>query len=234
MTKQTPMLFNAAMVKAIMDGTKGETRRILKDQPDDEPAGGAELIDGQCFWLNGFDGSILRPVKGAKCLTPGTLVWVKETWRPREGHGAWDFYIRYDADKTEKHFADGDADVSDWTWPKAAKTGNVSSLFMPKFASRLTLLVTDYRIERLHQIDEDGARNEGFPAADGLDDNGNPARWSKEIPHPKGGLQAWECARDWYADLWDDINGIGSWDQNPWVEVIKFDTIHRNIVELME
>lgn len=232
MTKQTPMLFKAEMVQAIMDGTKGETRRILKEQrgtrwtprqmPNPEYVG----------WYTNV------PHKhGAETVhigkTPGTLVWVKETWRPREGHGAWDFYIRYDADETEKHFADGDADVSDWTWPKAAKTGNVSSLFMPKFASRLTLLVRDYRIERLHQIDEDGARNEGFPAADGVDDNGNPARWSKEIPHPKGGLQAWECARDWYADLWDDINGTGAWDQNPWVEVIKFDTIHRNVLELM-
>lgn len=105
------------------------------------------------------------------------------------------------------------------------------SLHMPKQFSRLTLRVTDYRIERLHAIDEKGAWAEGCTPADEPDDNGNPC--PAEVPHKSGkGLVGWDCALDWYADLWDDINGAGSWDADPWVTVTQFEVIKQNILEV--
>jgi len=182
-----PIHFKAGMLKAIIDGTKTETRRLVKPQPT-FPGGVAAIPVGRgthsCAIypseIGGAGGHFFK----ARCQ-PGDLFWVKERKRQR------------------------------------------------KDDSPITLRVTRYSIERLHDIDEAGAVAEGYPIAEGLDDNGNPATWSKEMPHESGiGFVAWECGLDWYVDLWNNIYGPDAWDKNPWVEVIKFDVIKRNILEV--
>jgi hypothetical protein len=78
---------------------------------------------------------------------------------------------------------------------------------MPRIASRILLEITDVRVERLHEISADDCRAEG-----------HPTDWSRS-PDIKVHNDA---ARDWYMDLWESINGHGSWDANPWVWAITF------------
>lgn len=94
---------------------------------------------------------------------------------------------------------------------------------MPRWASRITLEVTGVRVERLQDISEADAWAEGCTPGT-LDDNGDP--FPAEEPHPSGiGTRGWDSARDWYADLWEAINGEGSWDANPWVWVVEFERV---------
>ena len=83
-----------------------------------------------------------------------------------------------------------------------------SSIHMPRWASRLTLLVTDVRVQRLQEISRGDAMSEGctFPNMAKGDD-----------------------PRQWYAELWEQINGRGSWDANPWVVALTFAVQRRNI-----
>jgi hypothetical protein len=74
----------------------------------------------------------------------------------------------------------------------------VPSIHMPRWASRISLEIVNVRIERLQEITEEDARAEGCL----MDGDGLP----KEIPHPNGGLVGWDCAVDWYRDLWNEIN----------------------------
>lgn len=101
-----------------------------------------------------------------------------------------------------------------------------SPIHMPRLASRLTLIVTDVRVQRLHEISEADAWAEGCRPGT-LDDRGDP--FPAEEPHPKCGWVGWDCARDWYADLWDSIHGPDAWDSNPWVAAISFDVRQGNI-----
>jgi hypothetical protein len=238
---QIQMLFKPQMVQAMLDGSKTETRHPIKDQPVFDggvaacPVGrGPRSCVIYAHELNG----IQHHAFPARC-EPGDLVWVKEThFQP----GGWvktgeqtkggKYRVRFDRVKHAPVIYQEGSDQSSFERDGLTYFTR-PPLFMEKTDSRLTLRVTSYGIERLHAIDEAGAVAEGFPIAGGLDDNGNPAKWSREIPHESGvGMVAWDCALDWYADLWDSINGPDAWDANPWVEVIKFSVIKANIGEV--
>jgi hypothetical protein len=176
--REKPILFSAPMVRAILAGKKTQTRRIL-------PA-------------------VVSSFKYA----PGTRLWVKETWQPYEvttpkrGRAA---EVRYDADGTTwTHF-----DVpKNWRFPKAARRGNVTPLFMPRWASRIMLEITSVRVERLLEITEGDAIAEGVNY--------------EALPFYSHGLSGYE-ARIAFAELWDAINGKRApWSNNPWVWVVEF------------
>ena len=95
---------------------------------------------------------------------------------------------------------------------------------LPRWASRITLEVTDVRVERLQDITEADAIAEGCIAESVISGyDGSTIQEPAEIPDPSGiGTRGWDDAREWYADLWEDINGVGSWDANPWVWVVSF------------
>ncbi|MDF1801701.1 hypothetical protein [Thalassovita sp.] len=135
--------------------------------------------------------------------------------------------VDYAADGATHHL-ESDLDVGDWRFPKAAKTGNVSPLFMPRWASRLTLTVTDVRVQRLRDISEGDAIAEGCrPFFD--EDNPRPMRC------PNGGTMDMAPLKgplDDFQRLWNSINGPDAWDAAPWVAAYTF-TVHRcNIDEL--
>lgn len=227
MSRHIPMLFKAQMIRAMLDGRKTETRRIFKNAPPDATAFWREADADGFFWCSVADG-IIHPQHFGTQTSPGDLIWCKETWRPQRGHGNWDLLIRYNEDGSERHVEDGDADTGDWNWPKAADRGNVSPLFMPKWASRLTLRVIGYRIERLHDITEAGAQAEGIQRL-------KSGRGFYDVMAGSGAvhLDIWHrTARDAYAQLWDDINGEGAWDENPWVDVTSYEVIERNILDV--
>lgn len=197
-----PILFSAPMVRALLAGIKTQTRRTLSKQPSPF----SELLksaDGW-QWRDGTRGGSVD-VR----ISRGDRLWVKETWRPFTIELAvWDIEVAYAADGERRIIKDGEFGDKDWTMPKAAERGNVSPLFMPRWASRLTLIVTDVRVQRLQDISEADAIAEGVPA-DFL-----------EHIHGPGG----------YREIWDNINGAGAWEANPWVTTYTF-TVHRGNID---
>ena len=189
------MLFSAPMVRALLSGRKTQTRRVVKGEA--------------LRWLDdaGFTPGFTADPDNNLCPygKPGGRLWVKETWRPTASLQPWDLDVRYNADGAVRTIKDGEFGDRDWTMPKAAATGNVSPLFMPRWASRLTLEITDVRIEQLHACSEADAEAEGVE---------NPSL----VPI----LGAFWSSRDGYAKLWEHINGAGSWATNPWVWVVTF------------
>lgn len=140
-----PILFNTEMVRAIQDGRKTVTRRVVKPQPtgDGNPK---ELSTRPGYWNTWGDDNVYR-----QPYQPGDILWVRETW-----NGDWcDHYI-YKADG-------GSAKAAGY----AAEPKWRPSIHMPREAARLFLRVTDVRVELLQDIDDDGAKAEGANYQDG-------------------------------------------------------------------
>jgi hypothetical protein len=142
---------------------------------------------------------------------------VRETWqpiwagehRPRgESNEGW--AIGYPATDGVQEYHDDDIGLTTRCKP---------SIFMPRWASRITLAVTGVRVERLHDISEADARAEGIDECDGLLDDALICRAAKVVGAGR------EDARGWYAALWAEINGWDSLVSNPWVWVVKFNRV---------
>jgi hypothetical protein len=215
------------MVRAILEGRKTVTRRIVEPQP---PAGhllvGRTISstwvadEGKWVWSGGDNAVALIEPHRVRCPygQPGDRLWVKERWRPSvtHSHGAGecdcgDVNVEYRADGEVRFFRDGNIPF-EWTMPKAAARGDVTPLFMPRWASRITLEVTGVRVERLQDIHREDALAEGIADLSPADhiDFGIPG--IAVAQHPVRAFQL----------LWESINGVGSWDANPWVWAVEF------------
>lgn len=215
-----PILFSAPMVQALLAGRKTQTRRMLNPQPYSD-VGGFEKVFTQPPYFEARD-LVGNPhpsafPQGKHLVTPfpnvrfaiGDRLWVKETWRT---HKRWDGFKPSDITPAARiwHEADG-RDNCD----QHGKTR--VSIFMPRWASRLTLLVTDVRVERLQDCSQDDAIAEGIEAdTDGWRDYLMPS------------TQCCMVAQDSYATLWNSINGPGAWEANPWVVAVSFDVQRGN------
>lgn len=205
MSREIPILFSAPMVRAILSGAKTQTRRILKQQPDYRGSDGCESDPDGWGWENDMGDHV--PVRSARVRwAVGDRLWVRETWcavnDTAYGGEKWVDYRatpKFNAD----HPAGWENDPSD---PIALKWR--PSIFMPRWASRITLDVTGVRVERLQDITEADAVAEGC----GWLDTGNSADNDLLVGDPV----------PTYSRLWDHINGAGSWDANPWVVAIEF------------
>ena len=232
---QIPMLFAPDMVAALLNGSKTETRRIFKDAPSGAVSFWREG-DADGFWWCHLKSGANHPQHFGKRTQVGDLIWA------REAHYAYGYWrtIPDTFTKTGKPKREFVRDRScairfekpDWTrlgggeelephWYKRP------SLFMEKADSRLTLRVTSFSIERLHDIDEAGAIAEGVDldlqccgTTCGLDGSccGSPILATDPVES--------------YMNLWNSINGPDAWDANPWVTVTKFDVIHQNVAEV--
>lgn len=196
--KERGMIFNGEMVRAILDGRKTQTRRIMKNQPaGDYPDTPALIrsVDGGFQWYGHYgESSIFNCPFGAV----GDRIWVRETWA-EAGAGAPDLKL-YRANYPEHvptHYENvPPADEIRWT----------PSIHMPRCASRLALEITGVRVERLASISDDDAGKEGYPAN----------------PEPYGGdMDKWL----WFRQLWDSIYPDQSFKHNPWVWVIEFKVV---------
>jgi hypothetical protein len=227
--KAHPILFSAPMVCALLDGRKTQTRRIMKPQPQ----------AGYAYHVVRHDHpEDLEPLKAYKPLSkkcpygqPGDLLWVRETWAMC--HRAIDLakiYYRACENRSHTEFHElipvekiGNAQP---TWPRWKP-----SIFMPRWASRITLEIAGVRVERLQDISEADAEAEGCTA--GLLDDGF-------APRPIGGGYmiespgTWASAAGKYQILWDEINGEGSWDIDPLVWMIEFKVHKQNVDRLLE
>ncbi len=206
-----PILFSGPMVRAILDGRKSQTRRAIN--PRRKSA--IDLFDGS--WTDGY------------VLDPGNQSWREEAYPWRVGD---QLYVRetfsgpYGCRRLPPRdwpvgapiwfWADGDPQDGDWTKPKPG-------MHMPRWASRLTLTVTDVRVQRLQDISEADAIAEGC-----FKGKATGRIFANETSMRLGGDE-WRNARDWYADLWDRLNAKRGWDTNPWVVAVTFSVQRSNI-----
>ena len=201
---ERPILFSAPMVRALLDGTKTQTRRVVKAQPpaytfkvstwhhpdprphfyawQKLPHETAMMADGWCY--------------PCPYGAPGDRLWVRETHMDL---GACYLY-RADADAERERTL-----VAPGQWWRPA-------IHMPRAASRITLEVTAVRVERLQDISEADA------VAEGIERSGE-CNWRDYLDHPYNNFTS---ARRSYRSLWESINGPGAWDAKPWVWVVEF------------
>lgn len=213
---ERPILMSAPMVRALLAGTKTQTRRIAK--PVKHPDLG-NLYDP------GVLGREPKHVIERACPygQPGDRLWVRETWGVGSRPDPWGGFdgIEYRADVAllqddiellpcYKVVTPDDVCLGDY------RSGWRPSIHMPRWASRITLEITEVRVQRLQEISEEDAKAEGLSfVADGC------ARFGVE-----GLASSWcDCPVTAYAALWESINGPGSWDANPYVWVISFKRI---------
>jgi hypothetical protein len=241
MTRHIPMLFSPAMVDALLAGRKTETRRILKPQPESYQNDAGETCDIYPYRVEGETRSrIASGFKGSGVLTTqvcraevGDLIWVKEA------HFAYGWWETTDeltkSGKPKRQFVRDPAmgpicfhpieEVKPQSLERSFGLYRRSSLFLPKLDSRLTLRVTGFSIERLHEIDEASA------AAEGVERLSNPAsqKYPFKIYCTRTIGEGCSSAKRSYRTLWNSINGFHAWDANPWVDVTKFEVLRQNV-----
>ncbi|GKW27807.1 hypothetical protein AB6D34_09215 [Pectobacterium brasiliense] len=214
--KERGIIFNGEMVRATLDGLKTQTRRVVRHQPDED--GLARLSGGP--WMDTSE-KVYRCPYGEV----GDRLWVRETWSllgnedacPIDWNdnlvkgGGVDAARIYRASCEQKPGDYGlwsipdDADWKPHTDDMKFEGAWTPSIHMPRWASRITLEITDVRVERLNDISEEDAKAEG--CINSL--------------HLQGG----RFANENFAWLWQSIYGAESWDANPWVWVIVFKRI---------
>lgn len=227
--RERPILFNADMVRAVLDGRKTQTRRVMKVQPESNQFGlrriiaSAERSDtGKYHWTE--SNATGNHIRSAPFTCPfgavGDRLWVKETWSV-VSHAFDDdgLMIDYVPDRPAKavhekpfgrgyysghaiYAADGGFTWGDDDGCVDGRSSWKPSIHMPRWASRITLEITGVRVERLHAITlGDICKELGC----GLYDF-RPATY---------GFKVWE-------ELWQSIYGADSWQANPWVWVVEF------------
>jgi len=230
--KERPILMNGAMVRATLAEIKSQTRRIVKPSrawPIDFVGGSGQINDPTCWgfedgdtalwWLLKRDDDALSRQIPCPYGQPGDRLWVRETYY---AFGRWETRFSAKKKRDEWHFVDMTRDTDRLyqfgtesiepclrardpgilpTWWKRP------SIFMPRDASRILLEIVSVRVERLQDISDDDAEDEGTRI------------WAPEVQ--KNGNKFPSIRSAWQA-LWESINGAGSWDVNPWVWVVEF------------
>ena len=208
MLKERPILFSAPMVRAILNWSKTQTRRVLREQPQDfikevgwttfTPPGkvsarGTHPEHGYGEWF----------LKGCPFGQPGDELWVRETWRP---------LCEFDPspETGAAYWADSHAGLE-------RRNGDAKwrpSIHMPRWASRITLTVKAVRVERLQDISEADA------IAEGVELTQQSQGLYYKHPSDQRMTAVASLAFQW---LWESINGPDSRDANPWVWVLDFE-----------
>ncbi|CUR70325.1 hypothetical protein [Achromobacter xylosoxidans] len=217
--RERPILFSGPMVRAILAGHKTQTRRVAK--PVRHPG-----------WGNLYDPGVLaREPQHTIDLScpygaPGDRLWVRESFWGCDAPGWGDQpCVVYDDEWHGKEYRP--AEVRPW----ARKFGRIPSIHMPRDCSRITLEITGVRVERLHEISEADAVAEGIPEESEPCEQCGDCGWlciggdPQECDAPGCG----DGAIDGYRALWEQINGAGSWQANPWVWVVEFRRIEDGI-----
>ena len=197
------------------------TRRALKPQPDYRGPAGCETDPDEWGWEDDMGDHI--PVSNARLRwAVGDRLWVREDGEvlthpyasdPTAGEDRWEIVgWRHAADGTIVGY--NGHNPTDYVGDCAAHRH--PSIHMPRWASRITLDVTAVRVERLQDISEDDA------VAEGAFKGKATGRVFNNVTAMRLGGPQWKNARDWFADLWESINGSGSWSANPWVSVTTF------------
>ncbi|HHB8004645.1 morphogenetic protein [Klebsiella pneumoniae] len=198
------MIFNSEMVRAILDGRKTQTRRIMKVQPESNQLGLLLITDstkhsdiGKYHWAesNATGNHVRSKLFSCPFGAVGDRIWVRETW------------ARYNIDQNSHDIAYRATTPEDW--PEEGRWR--PSIHMPRWASRILLEITDVRVERLNAISQENAQAEGMELTG----------WRPTYSDPDSGGEVM-TPYDNFAELWSSIYGDESWKANPWVWVIEF------------
>lgn len=245
-----PIIFSAPMVRALLDGRKTQTRRVLKDvppppAPNCAPGNTARhpqpYLDAYCgqkrtdanprgmshdwHWWQVDD----RPGRVAFRLpyVPGSRLWVRETCRAVEHEDGTDA-VEYLADAACARIKNTMQTADQWLAmyhygargpDRENREGQkVPSIHMPRWASRLTLTVTDVRVQRLQEISYFDTCAEGVDC-ETCEAMGQSACYRKGCG----------ASKDAFRTLWNNLHGPAAWDANPWVCAISFDVRRGNI-----
>ncbi|HEK0243435.1 hypothetical protein FA568_09800 [Pseudomonas aeruginosa] len=201
--RERPILFNDQMVRAILEGRKTVTRRVVKPQPD-------------------FLGSMVDPNTPFKTLDaglharitcpygePGDRLWVREAWA---ADAQVDAIAPSDLSQGEPIWYPADLSVRQTGCSMISKGRVRPSIHMPRWASRILLEITAVRVERLQDISEEQALAEGV--------RGEPCDHTRQACADIG---CWgDTAKGAFGFLWESLKGEGSWAANPWVWVVEF------------
>ncbi|HHX6580215.1 hypothetical protein [Pseudomonas aeruginosa] len=201
--RERPILFNDQMVRAILEGRKTVTRRVVKPQPD-------------------FLGSMVDPNTPFKTLDaglharitcpygePGDRLWVREAWA---ADAQVDAIAPRDLSQGEPIWYPADFSVRQTGCSMISKGRGRPSIHMPRWASRVLLEITAVRGERLQDISEEQALAEGV--------HGEPCDHARQACSDIG---CWgDTAKGAFGFLWEQLNGAGAWQANPWVWVVEF------------
>lgn len=238
-----PILFSGAMVRAILEGQKTQTRRVVK-LPHSNPLGEWEATivgGGSTKFADGTPAPEMVAIwhtRTGDTLTcphgrPGDRLWVREAWSidmlgafgtDKGYESTYELTYKAGGDEREIRVLPGEPDPyiklydtqrGDWR----------PSIHMPRWASRITLEITGVRVERLQDMEgqtafESDALKEGIHAIHHGDGDYYYNAFRNE-PHPRN----WVDPADAFKELWESINGAGAWEANPWVWVVEFKRI---------
>lgn len=203
MKKEIPILFSTEMIKALLDGRKTMTRRIVKTKYGGEPVSTVKQPCSDDIYVAFSRPDDNKLIEAVKCPygQPGDLLWVRESWCiVTNASKEDDNKLHYRASTGKNNF----------TWKP--------SIHMKKSAARIWLEVTEIRVERLQDINEFDAECEGIE-----DDEFLPLRF-KQYGDNVGSC---ESAITSFQTLWEHINGPESWNSNPWVWVVSFKVVSK-------
>ncbi|HCE8859447.1 TPA: hypothetical protein NHV36_004673 [Klebsiella michiganensis] len=226
------MIFNSEMVRAILDGRKTQTRRIVKPQPD---ISSKDNLSG--VWLDKpLNGLLLPKIQDIAIHCPfgmsGDQIWVRETWATLGNEDGccvdWEDNLCKGDERSAARIYRASCeqrpgDYSLWSipddayWKPHTKDHKFEgawrpSIHMPRWASRILLEITNVRVEQLNVISERDAQAEGVAKLQG-------GFWQHYQP---SWTQHQLSARGSFVTLWKSIYGEESWNSNPWVWVIEF------------
>jgi hypothetical protein len=213
--KQRPILFSTEMVNALLSGRKTQTRRVVKFKDH----------------LPGIELNFLPSAYPHFQFQSGNRHWQTECPYGKKGDVLWVRESCLWVMRDHAHdLLEGSRDRNKWVykasqgedWIKYAKEKYgykwKPSIHMPKEASRIWLRITNVRVERLHYISNEDAAREGIERMHRLH------WWRNYLNKPLPGTSS---PIESFKSLWQSINGIGSWKQNPWVWVVEFERIEK-------
>lgn len=229
--KERPILFSGPMVRAILEGRKTQTRRVIKPKHEffvDDGQDGTNRVYHPCY--------VTGEPEPEEILCPygsiGERLWVRETFRQTIDNKSL-YVVQYQADQAIRCALYDNSGEGDPVGTGAHKdplqgVGKPGppykpSIHMPRWASRIMLEITGVRVERLNDISEADALAEGIERRN--------VSWNPEAQEYKyygwlEKLDQWSCSPVYsYESLWESINGVGSWAVNPWVWVVEFKRI---------
>jgi hypothetical protein len=208
-----PIIFSAPMVRALLDGRKTQTRRLLKEQ---RHVATPALIGGRWQW-HGHSGAVLGDVRVP--YAPGDRLYVREAWRVRVSHDGVKGAELPDTAQRPIWF---EADRDGQEFCKRTDFGRLrQGRFMPRWASRITLTVTEVRVQRLQEIKFQDVLAEGIEATD--------IHARRKLRCVEDGIDCGSVCRDSFRELWNSLHGPDAWDANPWVVAVSFTVEQRNI-----
>jgi hypothetical protein len=221
--KYRPILFNSQMVQALLAGKKTQTRRVVKPGPPPCQTTADAMYAYRHGWrYAGVDYAFERDLETCPYGKPGDRLWVREAMR------ITDCGLVYGVDKAPiQNMPEG--------WENIPRRPHVTAMFMPRWASRITLEITEVRVQRLQEIGEEDAITEGVESVDQERDEHDLSI----CPQCGGtGLYTYfsgnggacfdtDCTLcdthlKRYKHLWNSINGLDSWHKNPWVWAVSF------------